>query len=351
VAPLAASLALQACAGAPPPTATAASAPARTSWICAAAPERVTLSSLGVPVTSVPVDAALGNGTVTVLFDPSRVVVFSIDAADRKVTMVVGDPSDTWRAIDRDPFDGSLWIASDQTVSLVRIGPDGQHFLVKGPAVSGQGGFTGIRLDREALYATPTSAAELVWRLSRDGRLLGRSFTKPSTDEEAVRLGSGARNRSAITLGRDSRNQVLALERMTGKLFQADPEGNFVPTGAQFPVASDSKHRTVQGESVGTSNEVWYVGAGASGLFFIGDSPATLGPSASGVHARGDIVFRLTSDTTVASGLESCAAGGLREVVSDGTTFVALTGSHGSSSQGRTVTDPPEILVGRFRSP
>lgn len=304
-----------------------------------------------MPVTSVPVDAALGNGTVTVLFEPSRVVVFSIEAADRRVTMIVGDPSDTWRAIDRDPVDGSLWIASDQTVSLVRIGPDGQRSLVKGPAVSGQGGFTGIRLDREALYATPTSAADLVWRLSRDGRVLGRSFTKASADEDAVHLGSTTRNRSAITLGRDPRGQVLALERMTGKLFRADPEGQFVPTGAQFPTASDSSHRTVQGESVGSSNEVWYVGGGASDLFFIGDSPATLGPSATGVHAWGEIVFRLTSETTVASGLETCAAGGLREVVSDGTTFVALTGSHGVSSPGRTVTFPPEILVGRFRSP
>jgi hypothetical protein len=59
----------------------------------------------------------------------------------------------------------------------------------------------------------------------------------------------------------------------------------------------------------------------------------------------------LTADGSVARSLETCAAGGLREIVSDGKAFVALTGSQGVSSQGRTATHPPEVLVGQFRSP
>ena len=319
--------------------------------MCAASPERISLATLGVPATSVPVDAAIGNGIVTVLFQPARLVSFSESPLDRRVTMVVGDPADTWRAIDRDPVDGTLWVASEETVSLLRIGADGRQVSVKGPAVSGRGGYSGIRLDTKSVYTLPTGADDAVWRLSREGRLLGRSFPRAPQEENRRFESSGARPHGEIALARDPQGQVLALELQTGRLFRADSGGNWLPTGQQFPMASPASGRTVQGESVGTAKEVWYVGGSLSDLFFIGSVPAALGPDASGTHSRGALVFRLTSDATAASALEPCAQGGIRKVVSDGTAFVVLAGGFGESSVTRRVIHPPEILVGRFGAP
>ncbi|HEY1434762.1 MAG TPA: hypothetical protein VGG65_05260, partial [Thermoanaerobaculia bacterium] len=101
---------------------------------------------------------------------------------------------------------------------------------------------------------------------------------------------------------------------------------------------------------VGSSREIWYIG-GPVDLFFIGGFPAVLGPAATGTHARGELVYRLASDTTSVSALETCARGGIRKVVSDGTTFVALAGSVVENAGSRQTTYPPEILVGRFGSP
>jgi hypothetical protein len=349
---LAAPLAFASCAGTPPAPAAAPSSPAsRSSWLCAASPERVSLATLGVPAASVPIDASIENGTVTVLFQPARLVSFSQSPLERRVTMEVGDPADTWRAIDRDPVDGSLWVASEETVSLLRIGADGRRSSVKGPTVSGRGGYSGIRLDAQSVYATPTGAEDSVWRLSRDGRLLGRSFPRAPEDENRRLESYGPRPHGEIALARDPQGRVVALESETGRLFRADSDGNWLPTGQRFPMASPASGRTVQGESVGTAKEVWYVGGSLFDLFFIGLSPAALGPDATGTHSRGALVYRLTSDATAVSALEPCVQGGVRKVVSDGTTFVVLAGGFAESSNMRQTNHPPEILVGRFGAP
>ncbi len=261
--------------------------------------------------------------------------------------MIVGAPGESWRAIDEDPSDGALWIASEENVSLIRLASNGERSKVDGPRVTGRGGFSEIRLHADSIFATPTGADDLVWRLSRSGQLLGRSFPRPA-DEETRRLEThGPWEASRVILARAPSGAVVALETLTGRLFRADAEGLFTATGERFPIRSDGSTRTVKGEAVGSAREIWYVAETLSDLFFIGSTSVVLGPGASGTGSGGTMLFRLAG-STVESALESCARGGIRKVVSDGRGFAAFTGSFGESSGGRTKVSPPEILLGRF---
>jgi hypothetical protein len=62
------------------------------------------------------------------------------------------------------------------------------------------------------------------------------------------------------------------------------------------------------------------------------------------------MLFRLEGSALM-SAVESRARGGIRKLVSDGTTFVAFTGSFGEASGGRQEVFPPEILAGRLTAP
>ena len=49
--------------------------------------------------------------------------------------------------------------------------------------VAGEGGFDGIRVTRDAIYASPVCAKEAVWRLDRQGKVIGSEF--PIADRPA----------------------------------------------------------------------------------------------------------------------------------------------------------------------
>jgi hypothetical protein len=226
------------------------------------------------------------------------------------------------------------------------MSPTGEHSTVEGPRVTGPGGFSEIRLDADAIFATPTGADDSVWRLSRSGQLLGRSFPRTPPDPtralDAQTVGAGP-----VFLARDPSGSVVALEAVTGRLFRADPEGRWIPTGEQFTIPADASTRTLQGNAVGSSREFWYVAQGLSDLFFIGPTPVAIGPMAAGTRARGTVLFR-PAGSKPESALEPCARGGIHKVVSDGTGFVAFTGSYGETSGGRETVTAPGVLVGRF---
>ena len=281
------------------------------------------------------------------LFQPARLVTFSRIPGERRVEMLVGAPGDSWRAIDEDPSDGALWVASEQNVSLMRLAPNGERSIVDGPRVTGRGGFSEIRLDAESIFATPTGADDLVWRLSRSGQLLGRSFSRPAFEQTPRLEARGPSEASLVILARAPSGSVVALEALTGRLFRADADGRWTATGEQFPIRSDGSTRTVKGEAVGSGREIWYLAETLSDVFFIGSTPVALGPQAAGTSSRGTMLFR-PGGSSAERALEPCARGGIRKVVSDGRGFVAFTGSFSESSGGRERISPPEILLGRF---
>jgi hypothetical protein len=113
--------------------------PQRVSWLCSQSPTRIDLAELGVP-PSTAMDVALTAEDVTILLEPPRLVVLPRHVEAQSAQMIVGARGDSWRAIDRDPSDGALWVVSSETVDLLRIGRDGRQKTVRVAKVVGPGG-------------------------------------------------------------------------------------------------------------------------------------------------------------------------------------------------------------------
>jgi hypothetical protein len=331
------------CTGAPAPA--PAPAPRSASWLCATAPLDIALQKAGVPAGSQAIDVALSTDKVSILLAPARIVTFS-RTDPRDVDMIVGGEKSPWRAIDRDPTDGSLWVASDESVSLLHITEGGERKIVPGPAVQGQGGLRQIRVARDAIYATPTSAQSAVWRMSRTGgRLLGQAFEQEKTGEvpdarDALRWN--------LWLARDLDGSVVAFDLWTGELYRAGDDGAWAPLPARFPAHPRSSGRSLHGAQVGTSSESWYFTDDIRGLFFTPAGPALLGAGMAGVRTRGTVLFRL-KDGRIETATEECTRTSLTTVVSDSVGFAAISGEMvETSTTGQRSVYSGHVLVGRY---
>lgn len=316
------------------------------SWLCAFSPTAISLQELGVPASSRPIDLAISPEKVTVLLSPARLITFSRNTP-QVVDMIVGQAGDSWRAIDRDPTDGSLWVASDDNVSLLRVAENGERTGISGPRVQGQGGFRQIRIGADAIYAAPTgSAANAVWRLSRGGKLLGQSFPQENEEEP-----SGVReaNSRGILLARDLEGNVVGLDLRTGRLHRANGDGTWIELPERFPGRSSSHARSLRGEEVGTSAESWYFTDATHGFFFLPEGPTVLGSPAIGLERKGATLFR-NRGGNIERAIEPCAANGLLMAISDSSGFVAVSAGRGVIQRsGAERIFPPQILVGQFR--
>jgi hypothetical protein len=329
------------CTAAPAP----APAPQSASWLCATAPLDVALQKAGVPAGSQAIDVALSADKVSVLLAPARIVTFSrTDPKD--VDMIVGGEKSPWRAIDRDPTDGSLWVASDESVSLLHITVAGERKIVPGPAVQGQGGLRQIRVARDAIYATPTSAQNAVWRMSRTGgKLLGQAFPQENADEvpdarDALRWN--------IWLARDLDGNVMAFDLWKGEMYRAGDDGAWGPLPERFPAHPLSSGRSLHGAQVGTSSESWYFTDDIRSFFFTPAGPALLGSGVAGAHTRGSVLFRL-KDGQIETATEQCTRTPLTTVVSDSLGFAAISGEIvETSTTGARRVYASHVVVGRY---
>ncbi len=342
-----AAVSLAACSGTPPPAPTA-SEPApdssRVSWLCAVSPQAVSLQTLGIPADSRPIDLALTPEKVTILLSPARLVTFS-RSGPGTVDMIAGGETGSWSAIDRDPTDGSLWVASNDVVSLLQIAESGERRVVAGPHVSGRGGFQQIRITREVIYATPTGADSAVWRLSRTGKLLGQDFAQEREGGPADVVEPLRRN---LRLARDLDGNVAAFELRTGQLFRAPDGGAWSPLPDRFPARSPSSSRSLRGEEVGTPSESWYFTDQILGFFFLPEGPALLGSGVASLRARGSVLFRIR-DGRIETATEDCARAPLALVASDARGFVAVsTGLVQTLTTGERRFLPGQVLLGRF---
>ncbi len=260
--------------------------------------------------------------------------------------MIVGAENSPWRAIDRDPTDGSLWLASDESVSLLHITEAGERKIVPGPAVQGQGGLRQIRVTRDAIYATPTSAQSAVWRMSRTGgKLLGQAFAQ---ENEGEVLDARDALRWNLWLARDLEGNVTAFNLWTGELYRAGDDGAWAPLPARFPAHPRSSGRSLHGAQVGTASESWYFTDDIRGFFFTPAGPALLGSGMAGVRTRGTVLFRL-KDGRIETATEQCTRTPLTTVVSDSVGFAAISDEMvETSTTGQRSVYSSHVLVGRY---
>jgi len=316
------------------------------SWLCATAPLEIPLQKAGVPAGSRAIDVALSADKVSILLSPARIVTFS-RTDPRDVDMLVGGEKSPWRAIDRDPTDGSLWVASDESVSLLHITEAGERKIISGPAVQGQGGLRQIRVTKDAIYATPTSAQSAVWRMSRTGgKLLGQAFPQPNAEEipdarDALRWN--------FWLARDLDGSVTAFDLGTGELHRAGDDGAWSPLPSPFPAHPRSSGRSLHGAQVGTFSESWYFTDEIRGFFFTPGGPTLLGAGTVGVHTRGTVLFRM-KDGQIENAMEPCTRNPLTAVVSDAVGFAAISGDElvETSTSGVRSVSSSRVLVGRY---
>lgn len=340
-----------ACSGARQPEArqSISAAPRSDSWLCASSPQVVSLEAFGVPTVDQPIDIALGPEKVTVLLRPARLVTLQ-RRNPRAVDMIVGTSSESWRAIDRDPMDGSLWIASSETVSLLRIAETGERRLVSGPRVEGQGGFTQIRIGPDAIYATPTGTANAVWRLSREGKLLSQSFPRAVREESDIRIAGDTAG--AFFLARNLEGSVVGFDLLSGQFYRSKSGGSWELLPDRFPARSASHARSLHGEAVGTSAESWFFSDEIHGFLYLPGGPVLIGGAAQGLRIgnNGTVLFRMRDDR-IQTAIENCIHNGPLIAVSDSMGFAAVsTGNYAVIDRsGARSAFPHEVILGRFR--
>ena len=165
-------LLLSSCATAPAPS-QPGSAPAapnkveRVSVICHGGASAAQFEDLGVPQGERPIAVALGPQHAYVLFGERLLRVSRLDGKI-KAEMTLGKEGESWTAMDVDPADGSVWLASDKFV-MRKIAPNWASRAVKLQRVEGDGGFDQLLVAEDALYASPICADDAVWRIDREG--------------------------------------------------------------------------------------------------------------------------------------------------------------------------------------
>ena len=203
----------------------------------------------GVPSGERSIGVALNRGSIWVLFNSGRVLQLSRGGERLDVQMHFLPPQGEVGVIAVDPLDDSVWVVSQASLDLYRFSPEGQMSIVKlKRKVVGAGGFSGLILTHEAIYAQPTCADSAVWRLDRSGKLLGTAFTAPAktAGDSQVRQfhQPGETACYSVRLERDAQGHILAWDRAKKATYQVDDAGNWTP--------SDSPSlRSAQGAGLG----------------------------------------------------------------------------------------------------
>jgi hypothetical protein len=333
---------LAACASAPPTAGPPASAPVPKSpgprsvnLLCHQGARVVLFDKVGVPADERPIDVALTRGATWVLFDSGRVLQFQRGGGDHldlrvrllPVKVEVG-------AMAVDPLDGSVWVVSQSSVDLYRIGVDGRLSTVKlQRKVEGAGGYSGLLVARDAIYAQPTCSGSAVWRLDRAGKVLGTAFEAPpkSADEEAQVYAAGNLARDAcysVRLERDDQGRILAWDRRKRTVSTVDGEGRWIPSESRlFAHFQETGHDTALVVlDAGQTSEQWYFQGVSGNLFYWKGRPVFVGNFTAKERARGsDTILYLPEAESAREVLMTCNGFAVRRVAADGTGYAAVT--------------------------
>jgi hypothetical protein len=329
---------LVSCASAPPAGAPASSAPKAAEMrsinlLCHEGARAVRFDKMGVPDGERPVDVALTRGFTWVLFDSGRVLQLSRGGERLAVQMRFLPVKAEIGAIAVDPVDDSVWVVSHSSVNLYQITADGQMSTVKlQRKIEGEGGFSGLVVARDAIYAQPTCADTAVWRLDRSGRLLGTAFNAPANagnEDQVYQPGNEAQSTcSLVRLERDEQGHILAWDRVKKTVYQVNDQGNWAP--AQSRVFAHFKEMGsdlgIKGVNVGEKSEQWYFPGVGGNLFFWKGRPVFVGNYTAKERARGnDTVLYLPGEDASREILMPCNGFAVRRVAADATGYSAVT--------------------------
>ncbi|MDP9120909.1 MAG: hypothetical protein M3O15_05985 [Acidobacteriota bacterium] len=300
----------------------AADGPKKVSLLCNPSIAFVSFATLGVPQDETPIAVAVTDQADYVLFTPARLLRLDRGQGSVRTAMVIGQPGETWTAMDVDPTDGSLWIVDDHFV-LIHVLPGLRLVRLPIPRVVGTGGFDALRVTADAIYATPICAADAVWRLDRSGKVISSTFpVEPTTEVQPA--GSGC---SKVRLERDRDGRILAWDTGKGTVQQVDAQGVWTPAG---PADSDlftslSTGTVVHGVDVGSRQEQWYLSS-FHNLFYWKGQPVWLGARTIkvGSPAAADTVLLLPRKPVPEALIESCKGHALLAVAASSTRYAAL---------------------------
>jgi hypothetical protein len=332
-------LSLASCASAPPAAgpASAAKSPSpkatetRTvNLLCHEGARAIHFDKTGVPSGERSIDVALNRGSIWVLFNSGRVLQLSRGGERLDVQMHFLPSQGDVGAIAVDPLDDSVWVVSQASLDLYRFTPEGQMSTIKlKRKVEGAGGFAGLILTRESIYAQPTCADSAVWRLDRSGKLLGTAFNAPpKTESEPQVVQLGLASCYSVRLERDAQGHVLAWDRVKRATYQVDDAGNWTPSDSPLFVQlkAQGSGLNLKGVDVGEQSEQWYfTGAGGS-LFYWKGQPVFLGSFTIKEKSRGnDTVLNLPGENGSREVIMTCNGFPVRRVATDATGYAALT--------------------------
>ncbi len=335
-------LLLAACSQSPQPAApdkaSGAGRIARVSLFCASPSRKVLFETMGIPSDERPVEVALDSTYAYLLF-PARIVRLPLEGDQVEPEMALNRGKELWISLDLDPVDGSVWIATDQFV-LRHITPGWQSEKVEIRKVGGDGGFDGIRVARDAIYATPVCAQDAVWRLDRQGNILGSAFPvaeRPAPDPDEP-VDSSELSCSKVRLERDAGGGVFAWDYGRHKVFQVDGQGAWTESDAGVLKEVSIHPTTARGADVGTGTEQWYVSGIVRGLFHWKGRPVFLGNFAGRPSGGLDTVLVVPGPGSPRDALEVCGG--------DIIVSAATTAEHYAA-----VTDKALILGGMAGAP
>jgi hypothetical protein len=331
-------LLLAACATAPAPApapvkVAAANEPRKITLFCSDKARMADFGGLGVPAVERPIDVAVTDKYIWVLFAPARLMRIVRVGEKVDVEMTVGHGDERWSTLDVDPVDGSIWVASAEKLAFEHISPDWKRETVPVKKVVGEGGFFQLFAATDALYAKPTGADRLVWRIDRTGKVLDTAFPARETPAQGPVAGIAEvkdlkeRYHTARLL-RDREGHVLVWDDRAGKVFQADGKGGYAERADihWFDRIPEAAH-TVKGIDVGSKDERWFLTSGPGELFYWKGRPVFLGPWATGgkgpdarvLYAPGGEGGRFSEY------FETCQGHFIDRVATNATSYAALT--------------------------
>jgi hypothetical protein len=307
--------------------------------ICHPGAHQAVFAQLGVPGDERPVDLAMAGPYVYVLFEPARLLRVKLPGAGEsglQVQMQIGR-GETWKAMDVDPRDGSVWIASDHFVLRHMSPQGGVAAAVPVQKVAGEGGFSQLLAAADALYAMPACADDGVWRIDRQGKILGSAFHyDPEQDAAAAREPGSPGLRAVGRCGRaylmHGRGGAVLARDFRGAVRAADGQGNWRPV--EDPIFAQPAGGALTGVDVGGASERWYFSGGRQ-LFYWKDRPAFLGSWT--MSARAGKGGRPLADTVVvvpgpgSAGdfrelMETCQGQHILKVATTADRYAAITG-------------------------
>jgi hypothetical protein len=302
----------------------------RVSLICHEGTTAARFDEMGVPGGEFPRAVALSGETTYVLFAPGRLMRITRKEGAIQAQMAISKAGETWSAMDVDPADGSLWLVSEHELALQNISPDWKAKTFKLQKVEGNGGFSSVLVAPDALYVTPTSAEKAVWRISRDGNVLGTEFTlaprapdstEPMTTEELLSL--------PIRLERDEAGRIFAWNPRLRSVHRVDQEGHWAPVEDPLvtKIWNPPSATVVTMLDAGERNERWYLSGGPRTLFYWKNQPVFLGPVTYDKLGQNDTLLLVPKADGVHEMMETCYGASIGGIAANRERYAAYTGS------------------------